>query len=78
MKRKFDVEKAPRVLAIHLKRFGDSLGYSRSKITRNISFQQNFRLGSRSYELRAVCNHSGGGKYDVRVRRTSGSSQSGR
>jgi len=60
MKKKFDVEKAPRVLAIHLKRFGDSLGYSRSKITRNISFQQNFRLGSRSYELRAVCNHSGG------------------
>lgn len=60
MKKKFDVEKAPRVLVIHLKRFGDSLGYSRSKITRNISFQQNFHLGSRSYELRAVCNHSGG------------------
>jgi len=60
MKKKFDVEKAPRVLAIHLKRFGDSLGYSRSKITRNISFQQDFRLGGRGYELRAVCNHSGG------------------
>jgi len=60
MKKKFDVEKAPRVLAIHLKRFGDSLGYSRSKITRNISFQQNFNLGGRMYELRAVCNHSGG------------------
>lgn len=60
MKKKFDVEKAPRVLAIHLKRFGDSLGYSRSKITRNISFEQNFHLENRSYELRAVCNHSGG------------------
>jgi len=60
MKKKFDVEKAPRVLAIHLKRFGDSLGYSRSKITRNIDFKQNFHLGSRSYELKAVCNHSGG------------------
>lgn len=60
MKKKFGIEKSPRVLVIHLKRFGDSHGYSRSKITRNISFPHSFRLENNSYNLKAVCNHSGG------------------
>lgn len=60
MKKKFGIEKAPRVLVIHLKRFGDSHGYSRSKITKNIAFDHSFRLENNSYTLTAVCNHSGG------------------
>lgn len=60
MKKKFGIEKSPRVLVIHLKRFGDSVGYSRNKITKNISFPHQFRLENNSYSLKAVCNHSGG------------------
>ena len=63
MRKKFEVEKAPQVLVIHLKRFGDSSGFSRSKITADIDFPMNFNFEHNSYTLRAVCNHSGGGEY---------------
>ena len=62
MRKKFEIEKAPQVLVIHLKRFGDSSGFSRSKITADIDFPMNFQFETNSYTLRAVCNHSGGGK----------------
>ena len=63
MRKKFEVEKAPQVLVIHLKRFGDSSGFSRSKITADIDFPMNFNFEHNSYTLRAVCNHSGGGEF---------------
>jgi len=60
MRKKFEIEKAPQVLVIHLKRFGDATGWSRSKITADIKFPVDFNLERQSYSLRAVCNHSGG------------------
>ena len=66
MRKKFEIEKAPQVLVIHLKRFGDATGWSRSKITADIKFPVDFNLERQSYSLRAVCNHSGGGKHDLK------------
>jgi len=60
MRKKFEIEKAPQVLVIHLKRFGDATGWSRSKITADIKFPIDFNFDRQSYSLRAVCNHSGG------------------
>lgn len=60
MTKKFSIEKCPKVLVIHLKRFGDSVGYSRSKISTNISFPLRLTEFGGSYSLRGVCNHSGG------------------
>lgn len=60
MTKKFSIEKCPKVLVIHLKRFGDSSGYSRSKISTNISFPLRLTEFGGSYSLRGVCNHSGG------------------
>jgi len=60
MTKKFSVEKWPKVLVIHLKRFGDSIGFSRSKITTDIKFPTTLPTSSGSYTLQAVCNHSGG------------------
>lgn len=61
MTKTFSIEKCPKVLVIHLKRFGDSSGYSRSKISTNISFPLRMNEFGGSYSLQAVCNHSGGG-----------------
>lgn len=60
MTKKFSIEKCPKVLVIHLKRFGDSIGYSRSKISTSISFPMRLSEFGGSYSLQAVCNHSGG------------------
>lgn len=50
-------------MVIHLKRFGDSIGFSRSKITTDIKFPTTLPTSSGSYTLQAVCNHSGGGEF---------------
>jgi len=66
MSKKFSIEKYPQLLVIHLKRFGDSTGYSRRKITADIRFPEMMSMDGNKYELQSVCNHFGsigGGHY---------------
>lgn len=66
MSKKFSIEKYPQLLVIHLKRFGDSTGFSRRKITADIRFPEMMAMDGNKYELQSVCNHFGsigGGHY---------------
>jgi len=62
MSKKFSIEKYPQLLVIHLKRFGDSTGYSRRKITADIRFPEMMSMDGNKYELQSVCNHFGSSK----------------
>ena len=62
MSKKFSIEKYPQLLVIHLKRFGDSTGFSRRKITADIRFPEVMAMDGNKYELQSVCNHFGSSK----------------
>ena len=62
MSKKFSIEKYPQLLVIHLKRFGDSTGFSRRKITADIRFPEMMAMDGNKYELQSVCNHFGSSK----------------
>ncbi|CAG5091721.1 Oidioi.mRNA.OKI2018_I69.PAR.g13213.t1.cds [Oikopleura dioica] len=75
MSKKFSIEKYPQLLVIHLKRFGDSTGYSRRKITTDIRFPEIMSMDGNKYELQSVCNHFGsigGGHYTAYGKTQSG------
>ena len=63
MSKKFSIEKYPQLLVIHLKRFGDSSGFSRRKITADIRFPEMMAMDGNKYELQSVCNHFGSSKF---------------